>query len=253
MKIATPAPQLCFSCGGEAATSSNNTVPLCGGCAALVTDRRGVRYEPAPSPPDSSALEAQIASYLRAAEASSDGSAAFTEIESTFNSCVDFLRLKFPNTVINKLMGVVRDVAEQRVAPMCLDLRAPTLSFYVAGLRCAPQAMIATPANWVSLVRHDPITQLGLLVFVGSQAADYMNERFEQRRVLPRAKAYQAEFLNTVRSLTPSWKPERLQAEVLDEFPDGVLTPKAHKILYSLQPLAPSCVNAYGDDALRSD
>jgi len=176
-------------------------------------------------------LEAQILSFLQ--ENTDDLDLA----ESVFTNGIDFLRQHFPNSTINRLMGVVWDVVGQRVAPICFDLKVPVLSFIITGIRQAPQAMIATPSNWVSMVRMDPITQLGGLIYVGSQAVDYANERFDRANVSKRAKAYEAEYLNTVKSLTSGWQPLKYQTEIMQEYPDGVLTPKAHKILYSPQPL----------------
>jgi hypothetical protein len=188
-------------------------------------------------------LETQILDYLNARQleevSEEDQVRKAKDIERVFTLGVDFLRVEFPNPAINRLMGIVSDVVKQRVAPVCSGLKVPTLSFILAGVKTAPQAMIATPANWVDMVRKDPLTQLGALVYVGSQAVDYANDRFlgERPNVAPRAKAYEAEYLNTVKGLTPTWEPVTYQADTLSEFPDGILSPKAHKVLYSLRPL----------------
>jgi len=188
-------------------------------------------------------LETQILDYLNARQLEEvpedDQVRKAKSIERVFTLGVDFLRSEFPNPAINRLMGIVSDVVQQRVAPVCSGLKVPTLSFIIAGVKTAPQAMIATPADWVEMVRQDPLTQLGSLVSVGSQAVDYANDRFlgERSSVLPRARAYEAEYLNTVRGLTPAWEPIIGQANTLTEFPDGILSPKAHKVLYSLRPL----------------
>src|ERR1700744_3092368 len=144
-------------------------------------------------------LETQILDYLNARQLEEvpedDRVRRAKDIERVFTLGVNFLCSEFPNPVINRLMGIVSDVVGQRVAPVCFGLQVPTLSFIIAGVNVAPQAMIATPANWVDMVRKDPLTQLGALVYVGSQAVDYANDRYleERSNVLPRAKAYEAE------------------------------------------------------------
>jgi|SRR6478609_3528744 len=183
-------------------------------------------------------LEQQILQYLNDKEVLKIEDQGCQTIERVFILGVDFLMSQFPNPAINRLMSVVWDVVGQKVAPVCYGIQVPVLSFILGGVKMAPQAMIATPANWVEMVNQDPLTQLGALVYVGSQAVDYANERFLEERpnVLLRAKAYEAEYLETVKSLSPSWKPACTQASTLSEFPKGILTPKAHKVLYSLRP-----------------
>jgi hypothetical protein len=41
----------------------------------------------------------------------------------------------------------------------------------------------------------------------------------------------------TVQRLTPAWEPNRYQEALLKEFPEGIATPKARSILYSIRPL----------------
>ena len=122
---------------------------------------------------------------------------------------------------------------------MAWGLDVKVLSFVLVGPKSAPQGLIIPPLNWAKMMGQDPIMQLGALVFVGSQAIDYANDHYinDISNVRPRAVAYEAEYLNTVRSLSSSWEPCGYQSKVLQEFPEGVASPKAQKITYPVQPL----------------
>lgn len=190
-------------------------------------------------------LEAQILSFLQvirdAKELSTDHPdySQAKECETLFTRGVDFLRSEFPNPVIRRLASVVWDVVGQKITPVAWGLDVKVLSFVVVGHKSAPQGMVIPPLNWAKMMGQDPIMQLGALVFVGSQVIDYANDRFlnDKPNVRPRAIAYEAEYLNTVRSLSASWEPCGYQSQVLQEFPEGVATPRAQKITYPVQPL----------------
>lgn len=189
-------------------------------------------------------LEAQILDFLQslrnAKELSKDDPNynGGREVEALFTGGVDFLRSIFPNPVIRRLASVLWETVGQKITPVAWGPPVRSLSFMVTGPKSAPQAMIIAPQTWADMVSQDPIMQLGALVFVGSQAVDYAHEHFlADANVKSRAIAYEAEFLNTVRSLTPAWEPCDYQSSVLQEFPDGLATPKAQKITYPIRPL----------------
>jgi hypothetical protein len=190
-------------------------------------------------------LESQILSFLQATPildlAPLDPHVCDArEIESLFQAGTDFLRKLFPNPVINRLMRATWDTVGNKIVPVCFGFKVPTLAFILESDSAQP--FIATPKKWASMVHRDPITQMGALVFVGSQAVDYAHERIpthqgEKEKMALRARAYESEYLSTVRGLTPSWEPNRYQEELLREFPEGVATPKARNLLYSILPL----------------
>lgn len=188
-------------------------------------------------------LETQILSFLQnVREVESRNGAEYVkakEIEGLFTGSVNFLRSGFPNPTIKRLALVMWDVIAHNVTPLCWGKDVRNLSFVVAGSRTAPQSMILTPTDWHKMVRRDPLTQLGALVFVGSQAIDYVNERFTEdpENVTTRAFAYEAEYINTVKGLSPSWDLTQYHTKLLEDFPEGVATPKASKVLYSAKPL----------------
>jgi hypothetical protein len=190
-------------------------------------------------------LEAQILDFLqsvRDAKELSKDHPNFTEakeVEALFTGGVDFLRSIFPNPVIRRLASVLWETVGQKITPVTWGLPVKSLSFVVVGPKSAPQAMIAAPQTWAEMVGKDPIMQLGALVFVGSQSVDYAHEHFlsDQANVVSRAGAYESEFLNTVKSLIPTWEPGTYQASVLQNFPDGLASPKAQKITYPIRSL----------------
>lgn len=186
-------------------------------------------------------LESQILSFLQAVpiqdtpKTDPDALGA----QQIFTAGVDFLAKLFPNPAINRLMKAAWEVIGQKVVPVCFGLRVQTLSFIMEN--ASSQPFIATPPSWARKMHLDPITQVGALVFVGSQAVDYTNDFLQcptdREKVLLRAKAYEAEYLMTVRGLTPSWEPNSYQESLFKEFPEGVATPKARNVIYSIRPL----------------
>jgi hypothetical protein len=190
-------------------------------------------------------LEAQILTFLQtvrdAKELTQDHPdyAKAKECECLFTGGVDFLRSQFPNPVIRRLASVLWETVGQKVTPVAWGIDVKSLSFVLMGPKSAPQGLIIPPPNWASMLVRDPIMQLGALVFVGSQAIDYANDRYmnDVKNVRPRASAYEAEFLNTIRSLSASWTPCDYQSSVLQEFPEGLATPKAQKITYPVKSL----------------
>jgi hypothetical protein len=185
-------------------------------------------------------LEAQILTFLQAIqEAEGSDPTEAKKCERFFTQGIEFLRSEFPNPVIRRLASVFWETVGQKITPVAWGLGVKALSFVVVGPRSGPQGLIIPPLNWVEMVGKDPIMQMGALVFVGSQAIDYANDHFlnDQANVRSRAVAYEAEYLNTVRSLSASWEPCAYQSSVLREFPEGLATPKAQKITYPVQPL----------------
>jgi hypothetical protein len=190
-------------------------------------------------------LELQVLTYLQSvkeAKLLTEGMPEYTvgkEIEQLFTSGVDYLRSNLPNPSIQRMCSVMWDAVEHKVTPVCFGPPVVTLSFIVTGHESARSAMIVTPGNWNEMLRKDPLTQLGALVFVGSQAVDYVNERFtsDPENVVTRACAYEAEYLLTVKHLSPDWELSTYHTKVLANFPEGLASPKAKKVLYDAKPL----------------
>jgi hypothetical protein len=181
-------------------------------------------------------LETQVLGHLQSYR--QEGLSLHKEIENLFIAGVDFLRLSFPNSAVARLTVVAWNVIGFGITPICLGLPVSVMTFIVAGTLEAPQAMIAVPRFWANMIRKDPLTQLGALVFVCSQAVDYYHDRLtiDPGNISLRAHAYEADYLSTVRQLAPDWELNEYQLGVLQEFPEGLATPKANRTLYCIRP-----------------
>ncbi len=181
-------------------------------------------------------LETQVLGHLQGQR--QEGLPLNKEIEGLFTAGVDFLRLHFPNSSVMRLAVVAWDVVGFGITPICLGFPVPAMTFIVAGTLKAPQAMIAAPKIWVNMIRKDPLTQLGALVSVCSQAVDYYHDRLaiDPGNISLRAHAYEADYLITVKQLAPSWELNDYQIGILREFPEGLATPKANRTLYCIRP-----------------
>ncbi len=186
-------------------------------------------------------LELQVLNYLRSVREADlkTGGRGDKEIEQLFASGIDFLRSKLPNPSIQRMCSVTWDAVEHKVTPLCMEPPVAGLSFIMAGHEAARTGMIIFPENWHQMIRKDPLTQLGALVFVGSQVVDYVNERFtdDPENVVTRACAYEAEYLLTVKNLSPDWELREYHRKVVDTYPEGLASPKAKRVLYDAKPL----------------
>lgn len=157
-----------------------------------------------------------------------------------FTAAVDFLRSKFPNESIRRLMATVWDLVGHRIVPLS---HGPThgvwsLSFcaYVRGGR--HHAVLLVPDNWLEQMKKELVYETGAIVFVGSQAVDFYNGRLSDGHVNERSRGFEAEYLLTVKKLSPSYKLNDYQTCVLKECPEGLATPSVAAVLYEPKPFA---------------
>lgn len=165
-------------------------------------------------------------------------------IGETVTSGVDFLRSVFPNEAVQKLMKLVWDIIGHKITPIALGPQVPSISLAVFGSPALPQAAIFLPHNWLDDVKADPVLQMGALVFVGSQALDFYNQKVGRAPAqgpesVRRARAYEAEYLLTVKKMGPQTKFNDYQKKVLDDFPEGILTPAIRDLLYQSREFVP--------------
>jgi uncharacterized protein (DUF3820 family) len=151
-----------------------------------------------------------------------------------FTSGVGFLRSAFPNENVRKLMRLVWQICGSKIVPVAMGPNVPTLSFGKYG----PRAIIFTPSNWIDLIQKDPVCQMGAVVFVGSQAADQYNDRLstleQGQESSRRARAYEAEYLHTIRKLARGHEFNAYQKAVLADMPEGLASAK--DIFYEYKP-----------------
>lgn len=164
------------------------------------------------------------------------------KMSDAFTNGVAFLLTSFPNNHIQSLMKLVWDVVGHRIAPVALGPQVPSLSL---AARLDGDAIIFMPHNWLEMIAKDPVEQMGALVFVGSQAVDFYNGRLltsketaqeDHTNTIKRARAYEAEYLKTVKGGFPDWKFTPYQQKVLGEYPEGISTPTVASLLYLWKP-----------------
>lgn len=127
-------------------------------------------------------------------------------IEGIFTAGVHLLKTAVPNARIQSLGGAIWDVFHHRHVVVAMGPPVPSLSFVAMGPRDRLQALVLTPHDWGTTAPADPVTQLGAIVLVGSQAVDFYNGRFQSegpQLVTRRSRAYEAEFLRGFEATIP--------------------------------------------------
>jgi len=157
-------------------------------------------------------------------------------------AAISYLATVFANERINQHMTRVWHLVGSNTTPAALHQTVRTVSFLVVG-RTADTArgVLLVPPAWSEMCVQDPILQIGALVFCGSQAIDFYNNKIRDeatgRLAERRALAYEAEFLLTVKTTQPGWKPTEYQKKVMAEFPQGLDSPGVRDMLYKSIPV----------------
>jgi hypothetical protein len=91
------------------------------------------------------------------------------------------------------------------------------------------------------MIQKNAIYQLGALVFVGSQAVDYYNGKIwsEFEKAKNRARAYEAEYLMTLKEAVPDLTLNEWQQDVLGAFPEGIRSAAIKPMLYKRKAFVP--------------
>jgi hypothetical protein len=155
--------------------------------------------------------------------------------EQAFTAGVDTLR-RFQNAAISDLMSYVWDIYHYNHVMMALGPNIPSLSIAVTGTKGNLRALTFVPHNWAEMIKEDPVMQLGAVLFVGSQATDFYNNRFatKEESLLSRVRAtsYEAEYLRLIQD---SSKLNDYQQSVLAKYPNGFDT----SLTYTRRPVLP--------------
>jgi hypothetical protein len=164
-------------------------------------------------------------------------------METAFTAGVAFLRDLYPNERIRKLATLVWDIVGGHRVPVVLGPKVPTMSLCMIGTKdpktqemTGMRAVIMLPHHWMDLVEANPLLQMGAIVFVGSQAIDFVHGR-TQHGVLDRARGYEAEYLKTLREKVPAWQPTDYQTGILKDYAEGIDTAKVKALLYETHPI----------------
>lgn len=135
-------------------------------------------------------------------------------------------------------MSLVWDLFGKNIVPVAVYDGIPSLSFVIVGVKnkATRRGIVLVPTNWVEITHEDPIGQAGALVFVGSQARDYYNGKLygseDSKETKDRALAYEAEYLLTALKES-KFELKQYQKDILKQFPQGVNTPEAQRLLYT--------------------
>jgi hypothetical protein len=166
--------------------------------------------------------------------------AKFAQIGEAFTSAVAFLRSpEFPSPAMNALMTLVWDIVGHKVVPVGVGPNVQTLSFAMAERVHIPSAMILVPHEWLDQIKADPVLQMGAVAFVGSQTVDFYNGKTTHADfgdMVKRARAYEAEYLSTIKSAAPDQRFNDYQEAVLNEFPQGLSSFGIRSLLYTPRP-----------------
>ena len=162
-----------------------------------------------------------------------------------FDNAVDTLRnpQQMPNLAINKLATLFWRLVGNRVTPSAMT-EVPTLSFWAEMKRNSSIGIVMVPWGWPKMCLEDRWMQLGGIVFVASQAADYYNQKMStvsDKPVVERARAYESEYLIMLYKQTQGkephlhWTPNPYQENIMKHFPYG-LQSLPSELRYDLAP-----------------
>ena len=150
---------------------------------------------------------------------------------------VYILKTSFPNKDINEMMSLVWDLFGHNIVPVAVTPTVKSASFLLIGDNKACRGIVLLPWNWSEIILENPIEQIGALVFVGSQACDYYNgklySQINSKDTLARARAYEAEYLLTVKNDLPEYRFSEYQQEIIDKFPQGINSSEIMPLLYT--------------------
>lgn len=169
------------------------------------------------------ALSCDSRKFLKDFPADSSVAQNAIQAEQLFTSAVDVLR-RSDNPVISDLMAYVWDVFHHRHILMAIGPQVKTITFAAASKKDGTlQGLTFLPPNWPEMVKTEPVMQMGAVLFVGSQVADFYNSRVisqeEQALVLTRSRSYEAEYLLILHN--GGFPLNEYQREVLASNPTG--------------------------------
>lgn len=150
-----------------------------------------------------------------------------------FTTGVAVLCARFPNPRIATLMRQVWDLVGHKIVPAVLGV--PVASLHLAVVPDGGGQLVArilVPEDWPAMAAKDAILQYGALVWTGSLAVDFYNDRYVPPDALRRAYAHEAEFYLALKRLDPTWRPNPYQRQVLADYPQGLDSPQVQGLLY---------------------
>ncbi|GIW63754.1 MAG: hypothetical protein KatS3mg091_556 [Patescibacteria group bacterium] len=149
-----------------------------------------------------------------------------------FDSLVDFLRNpdKFPDPQINQLVTLLWSLIGNKDITVVLDQwNFPSVSFAVLGNNIEQQPILIIPRDFIIKVAEDPVFQLGMIVYMASQARDFYTGKIKEGSsdiLTRRARAWEAQALLTLEEMAQKEGVQltlnKYQLEILQENPNGL-------------------------------
>jgi hypothetical protein len=141
----------------------------------------------------------------------------------------------FANPQINKLGEMLWNVLGSHLILTTIGLPVESVTFVGIRQGDSIQARVIIPLNWREMYFSDPVLQAGAVVSAGSKVIDVYNLKLDEHSER-RALVYEAEFLLTVLHGNPHHPFNAYQRRVLEEFPEGLKSPKAEDLIYEWKP-----------------
>lgn len=151
----------------------------------------------------------------------------------TVTTVVGILRnpLITPNRRINGIASLAWDLIGNNMTPAALA-GVPQVHFGAQVSNDRKQGVILVPLDYHERVAQDFIFNAGAMVFVGSQARDWYNDKLAywedgklvdgRQEVMVRARAYESEWLLMIKGLDLGYEFNEYQQKILDEYPEGI-------------------------------
>lgn len=158
-------------------------------------------------------------------------------LQEAFTQGVALLKV-FPNSNIKELGTLVWDLVGSHIVPVALGPDVQSLTFSVVAKDEVQEALIFVPHNWMAVIEEDLVCQIGALVYIGSQARDYYNKRID-KDTMPRARAFEAEFLLAFKKLLPTYTFNEWQLKSVKDYPQGLQSESIRHALYTSKPFVP--------------
>lgn len=151
---------------------------------------------------------------------------AAKKAETLFTQCVALL-LEHPDTTLSGLMRKAWTVYNQKQVVVGIG-PSPTPAFVLALNVTHVRGMVILPPDWPSRLEQDILFQTGAVIFVSSQAVDYVEgrlkksmdpeeQRAQSKETIRRAQSHEAIYLRHIQSTQPDWTPNPYQKMVLGQ------------------------------------
>lgn len=136
---------------------------------------------------------------------------------------------KFEHNQLSVLAEYTDQIFKNRYAEFAIG-NVPSLTMAVLGDEEEVANFVIAPPQWILMCSREPHHHFGSIVFCISQVADCYNGLMKDPNLIKRAKAFEAEYLRTIRA---GLKPNSYQQSLLLEFPNGM----EHSLIYNRKPV----------------